>query len=386
MVTPGSPPDPPPPGPRPAVRVLWLIKGLGPGGAEHLLALFARQRDRDALSIRAAYLLGHKSALVPALETEGVATTLLGDGRASSGRWLPALRRALDDHPVDVVHAHSPLAAVGARLVLRSMPAASRPRLVTTDHSTWSGHGRLTRWADRATYRLDDAHTVVSNAVLASLPTDLQQTAEVVVPGIDVASVRRARSERDAVRRELRIANDALVVGTVANLRPVKAYPVLLAAARTVTDCEPGVRFVAVGQGPQAGEIRSLQQDLGLTDAFQLLGYRSDAVRVMAACDLFCLPSLHEGLPVALMEALALGLPVVASDVGGIRELVDNGREGILVPPGDAVALGEALLSVLRDARLRADLGAAAAVKGASLNVAASVARMEVLYAELAAI
>jgi len=363
--------------------VLWLIKGLGPGGAEHLLALFARRRDRDALTVRAGYLLGHKSALVSTLEAESVATTLLGDGRATSGRWLPALRRALTEHPVDVVHAHSPLAAVGARLVLRSLPARSRPRMVTTDHSTWSGHGRMMRWADRATYRLDDAHLVVSNAVLASLPVRLRRTAEVVVPGIDVDAVRAARAARDAVRAELAIAPDAVVVGTVANLRPVKAYPTLLGAARIVKERGDAARFVAVGQGPQAEEIDALRHELGVADVVQLLGYRTDAVRVMGACDVFCLPSLHEGLPVALMEALALGLPVVASDVGGIRELVTDGREGLLVPPGDAVALAEALLTVSRDAEVRARLAAAAAAKGASLGVDTSVRRMQDLYLEL---
>jgi glycosyltransferase involved in cell wall biosynthesis len=112
-----------------------------------------------------------------------------------------------------------------------------------------------------------------------------------------------------------------------------KAYPDLLAAARTVIDQVPNVRFVAVGQGPQADELRALHAQLGLGPRFQFTGYRPDAVRVMSAFDIFCLASHHEGLPIAMLEALTLGLPIVATDVGGIRELIGDGSDAVLVQP-----------------------------------------------------
>jgi glycosyltransferase involved in cell wall biosynthesis len=367
------------------LRVLWLIKGLGPGGAEHLLLLGARERDRQAVSPRAGYLLAQKTALVPALEAAGVPARLLGGRRLADPRWLLAIRREVLREPTDVVHAHSPLAAVGARLALRTIPRRRRPRMVTTDHSLWSGHGRLMRWADRATWRLDDAHIAVSEAVRRSLPPALRARSEVVLHGIDVAAARAERGNREFVRKELGLPADALVVGTVANLRAIKGNADLLAAARRVVDEDPDVRFVTVGQGPQEAELRALHERLGLGDRLLMLGHRPDAIRLMGGCDVFCLASRHEGLPVALMEALALGLPVVATAVGGVPEVVEDGVEGVLVPPRRPDALADALLALARDPDRRRRMAEAAAARGERLAISATVARVEQLYAELVA-
>ena len=256
--------------------------------------------------------------------------------------------------------------------------------MMTTDHSLWGGHARATRWADAVTAGFDDAHLTVSDAVRSSMPARLRSQAEVVAHGVDVAQVRADGSSRAEVRAELEIKPDALVVGTVANFRPVKAYPDFLAAAERVVAAVPGVRFVAVGQGPQEAEIRALHARLGLGDSVLLLGYRPDAVRIMGACDVFCLSSLHEGLPVALMEALALGLPVVATDVGGIREVVEAGREATLVRPGHPRELSAALCAVLTDPERRAEMADRAAARGATLSIETAVRRTEAVYVRLA--
>lgn len=363
--------------------MLWLVKGLGPGGAERLLVLAARKRDRARLAVRVGYLLPHKVALVADLEAEDVPVACLGRARLADPRWLLALRGSLIDDPVDVVHAHSPLAAVAARIVLRTLPRRRRPRMVTTDHSVWDGHSRLMRWADAGTCGLDDAHLAVSQAVQASLPRRLQARSEVVLHGVDVEAAHQAAAERVGIRAELGIGPEEVVVGTVANLRPIKGYPTLLAAAREVLDRHPGARFVTVGQGPQEAEIRSIHQELDLGDRLLLLGHRRDAMAVMGACDVFCLASLHEGLPVALMEALALGLPVVATGVGGIREVVDDGVEGLLVAPGSPEALAGAILTVLGDDDLRRKMAGAAAKRGETLSIDAAVATTERLYRRL---
>lgn len=367
------------------VRTMWLVKGLGPGGAEHLLLLAARHRDQTAVQPRVVYLLAHKTALVSGLEDVGVPTTCLGGRRLADPRWLFRIRRSLRTDPVDVVHAHSPLAAVAARIVLRTLSRRHRPRMVTTDHSLWSGHGRLMRWADRATCWVDDAHIAVSQAVLASLPARLRSRTEVVLHGIDLAAVRGQRDSRHEVRKELGVPADGTIVGTVANLRPIKGNADLFAAARVVLDEEPNVRFVTVGQGPQEEELRQLHDSLDLGDGLLMLGHRPDAVRVMGACDVFCLASHREGLPVALMEALALGLPIVATDVGGIPEVVDDGVEGTLVPPADPRRLADAVLDLARDDERRQQMADAARRRGESLSVEGAVRRTEAIYRELVA-
>ena len=375
-------------GPRPdvdrPVRVLWLTKGLGPGGAERLLVTTARRRDRRRVAVRVAYLLPYKSALVEELEAEDVPVTCLGYRNVLDARWLSALRRSVVKNPVDILHAHNPVMAIGARIVAQSLPRRLHPRVVVTDHNVWHGYKPVSRWVDGLTSHLDDARLTVSEAVRASLPAPIQRRSRVVLQGIEVDEVRAQRAERPEVRAELGLDPHVPVVGTVANLRVQKAYPDLLVAARGVLEQLPDVRFVAVGQGPLEVEIRTLHAQLGLGDRFLLLGHRPDAVRVMAACDVFVLASHWEGLGVAVMEALALGLPVVATAVGGVPEVVEHGREGLLVPPRQPRKLAAALVALLTNADHRQQMGEAAARRGAELSIDTAVRRTEAMYHELA--
>ena len=286
------------------------------------------------------------------------ATILTATGRrvehGTIVRWLGHLRGAMAR--AQVVHAHSPVPAVAARLVARTLPRARRPKLVTTEHNVWDSHHPATRIAERLTFGLDDAHLAVSEAVRRSLPAGRRAAVEVVVAGVDLPAV-RGQADRDAVRRELGVADHEILVGTIANLRPQKGYPDLLHAARTVLDTAPEARFVAIGRGPQEDEVAALHRALGLGDRFRLLGHRADAVRLLSGFDVFCLASHHEGLPVALMEALALGVPVVATRAGGIPELVTDGREGRLVAVGAVADLAAALLAEVGDGERPATRG-----------------------------
>ena len=202
--------------------------------------------------------------------------------------------------------------------------------------------------------------------------------------GIDVEATAKAVADRDAVRAELGIGLDEIVVGTVANFRPQKDYPNLLQAARLLADREVPVRFVAVGQGPQEAETRQLRDDLGLAEQVILTGFRDDAVRVMGACDVFTLASQWEGLPVALMEALALGLPVVATNVGGVGEEMHDGVDALLVPPRDPVALADGIERVVIDPLLRERLSAASSSRARDFDVRRAVDRIEAVYRDLA--
>ena len=188
--------------------------------------------------------------------------------------------------------------------------------------------------------------------------------------------------ERSAA--EFGIEPDDIVVGTVANFRPQKDYPNLLAAVRLLADREVPVRFVAVGQGPHEADTRQLATELELGDRLIFAGFRDDAVRVMGACDVFTMASQWEGLPVALMEALALGLPVVATNVGGIAEAMVDGETAVLVPPGDSAALADAIERVAADPNLQARLAAASERKAHDFDIRRAIAPIEAAYAQLA--
>lgn len=361
-------------------RVLWLIKGLGPGGAERLLVEHARIGGEEGFDFEVAYLLPWKDHLVPELEALGVPTMCLQVRTVADLRWVTRLRRVVHTHGIDVVHVHSPALAACARpaLRLRRHP----PAIIVTEHNRWQSHRPVTRLANRATRRFDDATIAVSDDVRASMGR-AGRGVEVLRHGIDVARVRGHVATRESVRAELGVGPGEILAVTVANLRAGKGYPHLLAAAKTVLDEDARIRFAAAGQGPDEAAVRALHDDLRLGDRVRLLGYVPDAARLIAAADLFVLASLHEGLPLVVMEALALGVPVVATRTGGIPELVEHDVSGLLVEPGDAHALAAAIVEA-SDPITRARLAAGARQQGVHVDARAAVDRLNELYRDVA--
>jgi glycosyltransferase involved in cell wall biosynthesis len=366
------------------LRVLWLIKGLGAGGAEQLLVQSARYRDPGLVEPAVAYVLPDKSTLAAKLAEQGCDPVVCLEARSSwDPRWIFRLRRMLRNGQFDLVHIHSPLMAVGARLALHSLPRRNRPRTVVTEHNVWSSHAPLTRLADRLTAGAAETHLAVSAAVRESLPARIRARTRVVRYGVDTAEVKREGEHRFEQRRELGVSDAEILIGTVANLRVTKGYPDLLVAAQAVLRDNDQVRFVAVGRGPLERDLREQHARLGLGDRFQFLGYRPDAVRVMSAFDVFCLPSRHEGLPIALMEALALGLPVVATRVGGVAEVVTDGHDAVLVPSHQPGLLAEALTALAADPQRRAAMANAASRRSEMFDAPRSVQAVEAVYREL---
>lgn len=357
--------------------MLWLSKGLGLGGAERLLVEHARVGDRDRFEYEAAYLVPGLDHLAPDLEAQAVRVHCLGAAHDADPRWVARLVRLLRAGRFDVIHAHSPLSASVARLVTRV--AAPAVRIVYTEHNRWPSYHPLTRAANRWTYGANHAAIAVSADVRTSMSGRAQARTEVIHHGVDLAAIRAWRTERATVRAELGASTAETLALTVANYRPNKRYPDLLAAARAVLDDGPPIRFAAAGHGPLEAEVRAEHARLGLGDRFALLGHRDDAIRLLAGADLFVLASGHEGLPVAVMEALALGVPVVATRVGGLPEVVTDGVDGLLVPPGDPAALAAAIRRASRpDERARLATGAAAA--GDRFAAAPAVRRIEAVY------
>jgi glycosyltransferase involved in cell wall biosynthesis len=313
----------------------------------------------------------------------GVPATCLDGPNEVDPRWAMRLRHLVREANIEVVHTHSPLVAAVARPVLRGLPRRHRPALVGTEHNLWSSYRRATRWANRLTLPLEDATIAVSDEVRLSMPPRLAERAEVLVHGVDVEAIVARRSERQDARSELGVGPGEVLVATVANLRSNKDYPTMLRAARAVLDIGVPVRFVSVGQGPLAKVLADERDRLGLGDRFRFLGFRPDPIPVLAAADVFCLSSRFEGLPIALLEALAVGLPVVATRVGGIPSVVNDGTEGILVDPGDASALADGIVA-LCDASRRSRYAGAAAERATAFGIDPAVRRQQDLYECLA--
>ena len=366
-----------------SLSVLWLIKGLGPGGAEKLLSIHAALGS-PSVAYEVAYLLAWKDHLVAALAGHGVAAHCLRGGAEWDLRWAWRLRRLLISGRFDVLHTHSPYPAAVARMVVATLPRKRRPALVATEHNQWPRYSRLTRLATRVTYRRNQLSLCVSEAARDSMPRSMRRRVIVANAGIELAKVRAHGTQGAEIRRSLGIEADDVVMGTAANYRVQKAYPDLFQAALAVRRTQPAARFVCMGQGPLDAELQALHAELDLGSTLRLLGFRSDVLAVLAACDVFVLSSLHEGLPVALMEAMALGLPVVATSVGGIPEAVRHGVEGLLVPPGRPDLLAAAIAQLVDDPAMRRRMGAAALTRSEHFGAAPTIAKLEDHYRAVA--
>jgi len=273
-------------------------------------------------------------------------------------------------HELSVVHTAGLYANVfgitGAALARVRLRIASRRCLANLAHQP------ALRWLERLTYRL--AHRVVTNSSAAG--RILAQ--EGVAPGAIVA----IPNGIDLTGRPVCAAAGAPRVIVVANLRREKGHDVLLDAAPDVLAARPDVVFTVVGDGPLRLAIEAETHRRGIARSFAFLGSRTDVPDLLADAGVFVLPSTSDARPNALMEAMAAGLPVVATAVGDVPELIAADETGVLVPPGDSHALASAILSILANRARAWALGAAARAAVSRFSVARMVDAYERLYVE----
>ena len=363
------------------VRVLWLIKGMGPGGAERQLVEMARHVDTDRFDVEAAYLLPWKDHLVGELADAGVSSTCLRATRNLNPTWVARLRAFAREREIDIVHAHLPTAGVGARTAFRRRG----PHVVSTEHNVWARYRPITRRLNAVTFGWQDAAIAVSQEVARSIGPRTRPTVRVIPNGVDGDRLRADALARSTARAELGVSADATVVGVVGGITPKKGHSTLVAAAPRIAASIPSVRFAFVGIEADGGAVRGEVRDGGLEDRIMFLGYRPNASRLMRAFDLLCLPSRFEGMPVSMLEAMALGVPVVATAVGGVPEVANGGRAAMIVPPSDPDALSHAISEVLTDDLLRGRLVEAAGSRVEMFDIERTTRATEDVYAEVAA-
>jgi len=321
-------------------RVLVLIKGLGIGGAERLISDGAEHWDRQRFDYRVAYVLPWKDQLAGPIRRLGVEVDCLGSTRGLGPIAFRNLRSLLRSWRPALIHAHLPSAGILARL------SGSAP-VVYTEHNIASSYRQPTRAFNRLSYWRNDAVIAVSEAVAESIRGYPGPRPRVIPNGI---TFQVTPDELAAVRHELDLEASNRLVVHVGNIRPHKGHQNLIEAARLVVTADPTVRFVSVGAEKHEGDlarVRELAATAGVSEHMRFLGRRENARAFLAAADLVVNPADFEGLPLAVLEALSLGKPVVATAVGGVPTVVVDGVTGRLVPPGDPQALADGILEAL---------------------------------------
>jgi L-malate glycosyltransferase len=342
------------------MRVFHLIKGLGRGGAEMLLTDGPRISDPARFTYAFGYFVPYKNALVaeleehfPKVECFPAATPL-----AMSGRILDVARH-LRRWRADVLHCHLPLAGVVGRLAAR----LARIPVIYTEHNLIERYHPGTRIAAKATWRMQRHVIAVSGEVANSVKRHLGDAVPVTVVSNGVSLERFASSAALRTEARARLGIDAAtpVVGTVAVFRKQKRLDLWLEVARRQLTARPDAKFLLVGDGPLRGELVDRSRALGIERAIIMPGLQPDVRPYLAAMDAYLMTSDFEGLPIALLEAMASGLTPVVTAAGGIAELIENGKSGFVLARGDVPAITEALGRViLTDSAERAAWGAAA--------------------------
>lgn len=300
------------------------------------------------------------------------------------------LRRLFRSARVDLVHTHSSKAGILGRLAAR---LAGVPAIVHTVHG-WSfndtqaaairaSYVRLERLAARWTRRLvvvaaGDREKGLAHGI------GRPELYTLVRSGIDLTEFERPRASRDEVRRRLGLGPDHLVVGTVACLKPQKAPLDFVRAAAAAHARDPRLRFLVAGDGELREAMERLVAERGLSGIMQFLGWRQDVPELLQAMDVFLLTSLFEGLPRSVLQAMAAGVPVVATAVDGTPEVVRDGATGLLVPPGQPERAAERVLEMIASPDLRARcIAGARRVLTSEFDIRHMVRDLDRLYLEL---
>lgn len=344
------------------MRVAHVIKATGIAGAErHLLMLLSglRAREVDAQIVLLVEPRRPMDALVEEAAARDIPVGRIAIHSHFDVALFGKLRAAFRDMQPDIVHTHL------LHADLFGIPAARLarvPAVITSRHNDNAFRRRLPlRWLNRALWSQVDAGITSSDAVrrfsvaVEGAPPRKLQTIHYGLERRPDDALRQ--TDRVAFRAEFNLPPDAPVVGIVCRLVEQKGVAYGLEAFASATADLPEARLVIAGDGALKGRLQAQARTLGLADRVHFLGWRTDALRVFAGLDIFLMPSLWEGFGLVLLEAMSQRLPVVASNVSAIPEVVADGTTGLLVPPRDVARLSAALRLLLTDAPLRQHMG-----------------------------
>lgn len=333
-------------GPR---AILHIVSSLGVGGMERMLLQLATAQQEAGH--RVSVLALRAGPLEQEAADRSIRAKVLGSGTGRFARSLEALRFFWAERP-DIVHVHNPTSlhyAVLSKLV-------SRAAIVVTIHGDQDTHARL---GSTFEWGLTSAAVIVSHAAGKTLRLPSHAGRLIVVHNGIAAAAANEQHRADA-RTELS-AGDSCVGILVARIDGRKGHSTLLKSIRALDELGGALKLWIAGDGSERTAVESQAAQLGLgQDRVRFLGRRSDIDRLLNAADFFVLPSDIEGLPLSILEAMAHGLPIIASNVGGVPEIIHHDLNGLLVPAGDHAALAAAIRRVATDPVLRRRLGDAA--------------------------
>ena len=348
-------------------------------GVKRLFAWMIPRFDKSRFNV-SLVSLRKKDLSEETLESFGVDITYLHKSKFDPAT-LPALLKVTDRKRIDILHLHGYGATTFGRLAgaMRGIPTLLHEHANLTD-TPW-----FQKIADRMLEPMTDIAIAVSQSTADFVIKARQMPAhkvKIVYLGVPLEEFSRARSdaERSAARAEHGMAPGDFIVGCVTRLHDSKGNSYLVEAARQVIDQRPTAKFYLFGEGPLLEPLQQQARALGLGDRFVFGGFARDVASVVSAFDISVFPSLWEGTPLTVFEALAMGKAIVATDADGLLDVLADDRDAIIVPKRNATALATAIMRMMDEPATRARLGEAAHLTSKQYDIAAFVAKMERLY------
>jgi len=361
---------------------MQIISDLPVGGAENLLlGLLPKLLSRYEVQV---CCIRERGVLAPEFERAGIPVAV----KYFKGRWHPAslyrLASYMREQRIDIVHTHMYRPNISGVLAAK---LAGIPIIISHIHSL--NHWDTTRQLhmDARVARFRDKIIMVSEVIRKSYISRTKVAAKkctVIYNGIDLAGY-EAGAFVPLPKEELGIGRQDKVVGIVARLSPEKDHVTFIQAARRIKNDLSNVKFLIVGpdEAKLLPRLKKMSVDLGLADDIIFMGLRSDIPRILSLLDVSVLSSTREGFPIILLESMAAGAPMAATDVGGNAEAIADGKTGFLAPPKSPELLAEAILKILRNPEVAASMKQAALQRAKSFTLDTMVRKIEALYEEL---
>ncbi len=383
---------------RGGVKILHIITRLDRGGSADntLLSCIGQRRRGSSVTLAAGLGITEESPLRLQAESEGVKLVRVPSlvravrpHRDLAALW--ACYRLIREERFDLVHTHTSKAGIVGRLAAR---LAGRPRIVHTPHGhVFYGYfgpitTRLFVWAERLMARWTDAIvTLTDREAEEHLAWGVGRPSQFVTIFSGTPTPEGAGpappAERSARRKALGLPENGPLIGSVGRLDPVKGHGTLVRAFARVLGQHPDAHLVLAGEGECRPACEALARELGAGERVRFLGWRDDVKELLGAMDLFVLPSLNEGMGRAVVEAMAAGLAVVATRVGGVPQVVAEGVTGVLVPPEDPASLAEAIGRLLSRPGERQAMGQAGRQRAPAFSAERMCEELDALYRRL---
>jgi len=368
------------------IKVLHIIKSLGRGGAEMLLPETLRLHNQDSFEFHYIYFLPWKDAMVQTIRDRGGRVTCIAAGNnIQLVLKAKAVAAYVKEHKIDLIHSHLPWAGIVSRIAgkLAKIP------VLYTEHNKQERYHFATRFMNLATMNWLTRVIAVSEDVEQSIrkhKSPLKAPLQTVLNGVNTEHFNPGAFNGEEVRRQYNIPADAPVIGTIAVFRFQKRLDLWLQIAADIRKEVPATHFILVGDGPLKDQVLAKCEQLGLQDAVHFTGVQTEVRPYLAAFDLYMMSSIFEGLPIALLEAMASGCAVISTDAGGIKEVIRHEQDGLLCSVDEADKLKTFAVRLMRDKGERERFGAAARTRVENVfSMKYMVNELETLYRKEAA-